>query len=164
MDSSGPAGARRPENLVAARSSEYQNRCTGLVLPQNQPLNSSNTPSDQSRICQNRSMASRSHDACSTSSGNGVLIGRPNGRSLISTSSAELVQRAVELAVEVRHGEPVQDREPFRLPLVGRHDQRVVDEVEPDVERRVPVVEAPCGQPACIDVQRHVPPVVARRR
>src|SRR5216684_4032680 len=71
-------GAARPENRVTARSKLCQNKWTGLVLPLNQPLNSSNTLSVQSRILLKRSTASRSHEACSTSSGNAVVIGTPN--------------------------------------------------------------------------------------
>ena len=44
------AGAGLPEKRVTARSKLCQKRWTGLVLPPNQPLNSSNTPSDQSRM------------------------------------------------------------------------------------------------------------------
>src|SRR5438132_14008072 len=80
-------GAGRPEKRVTARSKLCQKRWTGLVLPLNQPLNSSSTESDQSSTRPKRPIAARSHEACSTSSGNGVVIGTPNGCSLISTST-----------------------------------------------------------------------------
>ena len=48
----------RPENRVTARSNPCQKKCTGLVLPLNQPLNSSNTVSDQSRMWPKRPTAS----------------------------------------------------------------------------------------------------------
>ena len=45
----GISGARRPENRVSARSKLCQNRCTGLLLPLNQPLNVFNVSSANSK-------------------------------------------------------------------------------------------------------------------
>ena len=56
----GIAGARCPLNRVTARSNECQNTCTGLVLPQYQPANSSNTHRVHDSARKKRSTASGS--------------------------------------------------------------------------------------------------------
>ena len=127
--SSAPPG--RPEKRVTARSRPCQKRCTGLVLPLNQPLNSSKTVSVQSRMRPKRSIASRSHDACSTSSGNGVVIGTTERLLLDLDVDAELGEHRVEAAVEVRDGHPVAELEGPAAPIGGLHEQGVIEEVEP---------------------------------
>src|SRR5438132_9693978 len=72
-------GAGRPEKRVTARSKLCQKRWTRLVLPLNQPLNSSNTKSDQSKTRQNQKNTSQSQNACSISSQNSLVTGTPNG-------------------------------------------------------------------------------------
>ena len=49
----GIGGARRPENRVSARSKECQKKCTGLVLHEARPANSSSTQAVQRRIAVN---------------------------------------------------------------------------------------------------------------
>src|ERR687891_323481 len=90
----GIAGARVPLKRVTARSNPCQKRCTGLVLPQNQPANSCSVQSIQRSACQNRSTASRSYDACSVSLAKGVVTGIPNGSALVSTSIPRLASSA----------------------------------------------------------------------
>jgi hypothetical protein len=76
---------------------------------------------------------------------------------------AECAQRPVQLGVERGDAEPVLEREAL-LAAVGRADpQRVPDHVEVDLERRAGAAHPSRGQAAHVDVQRDVPPVVARR-
>ena len=57
------------------------------------------------------------------------------------------------------------ERERLRCTAARPHDEPVVDEVEVDLERHAGRrVHAARRQPAHVDVERHVPPVVARRR
>src|SRR6185503_8198077 len=99
-------GLGRPEKRVTARSKPCQNKCTGLVLPLNQLLNSSKTESDQSRIRPKRATASWSQDACSVSSRNGVFIGTPNGFSWIATSTPRLRSASCRAASKPATGKP----------------------------------------------------------
>ena len=75
----------------------------------------------------------------------------------------EPAERRVQALVEGRDREPVVERERLELPAVGPDDEPVVDEVEVDLEghagRRVHPARR---QPAHVDVERDVPPVVAR--
>jgi hypothetical protein len=114
----------------------------------NQPLNSSNTESDQSRTRPKHSIASRSHER--------LLLDRD--------VDAQLGQHLVNAGIEVRHRHSVGELEPLRASIRGANDKGVVDEIEADLEGRVAVMQAPRRQPPNIEVQRDVPPVVARRR
>jgi hypothetical protein len=77
---------------------------------------------------------------------------------------AQLVQGGVDLAVELGDGQSVDQRERAHLAATGFHDQGVVDEVEIDLKRdALRRVHGARRQSAHVDVERHVPPVVARR-
>ena len=148
---------------MTARSRPCQNRCTGLVLPLNQPLNSSNTESDQSRIRPKRAIASRSQDAWST-----ILRERRRHRHaerllLDLHVDPELAEQRVEAGIELRDGQSVAELERLRATVGRSHGHGVIDEVEGDLERRVVVMQPSRLQPAHVDVERDVPPVVARR-
>ena len=141
--------------------SECQNRCTGLVFPQNQPANSSKTTAVQSRTRQKRPTASASYEACSRvlrersrhRHAEGLLAGSARRRrSRASAACSSLVER--------RDREAVGERE--RLLGVGRlDDEPVADEVEADLEPgAVRPVQEPRRQPVDVDVERDVPPVV----
>src|SRR5581483_9010524 len=71
----GRSGARRPENLVTAKSKLPQKKCTGLHLPMNHERNSSKTACTLNRIRQKLCAASGSYDACTRSSSNGIGLG-----------------------------------------------------------------------------------------
>jgi hypothetical protein len=73
-------------------------------------------------------------------------------------------ERPVQPPVELRDVEAIVQREPIAPPVGRAHDQRVVHEVQADVERRAAVMQAARREPTHVDVERHVPPVVARRR
>ena len=75
----GCGGARRPEKRVTARSSAPQNRWTGLTLPMNSERNCSNTRTISISARQNRSTWSRSYDAWTSSSSNGIASGISTG-------------------------------------------------------------------------------------
>ena len=77
---------------------------------------------------------------------------------------SELAQRLVEPVVEVGDRDAVGELEGADATVVRAHDERVVDEVEVDLERRGVVVQPPRREPADVDVERGVPPVVPRRR
>ena len=77
---------------------------------------------------------------------------------------AELGEHRVEAGVEVRDGHPVAELERPVAPVAGLHEQGVIEEVESDLEGRPAMTEAPCREPADVDVEGCVPPVVARRR
>ena len=149
--SAATGGASRPEKRVTARSRPCQNRWTGLVLPLNQPLNSSSTRSVQSSAARKRSTYSRSQAACSWSAGNGVVIGRPNGTSRMSTSMPSPASTRVQAPVELRHVEPLVQPEALDAAVGRAHDEGVVDEVEADVERRAAVVEPPRRETPDVD-------------
>src|ERR671932_195840 len=92
-------GARRPENRVTARSNECQNSCTGLVLPQNHPENSSSTDAAHETACHQRSTNSRSYERCAVSSANGVVrCATPKGCSRIGTSTPAAASSACSCA------------------------------------------------------------------
>ena len=76
---------------------------------------------------------------------------------------AELREQPVEARVELgdRHSTGEIERPPATIG--GTDNEGVVNEVEGDVERRSSMVQAPRRQPTDIDVERDVPPVVARR-
>ena len=67
----------------------------------------------------------------------------------------------MQLLVELGDGEPVDERERLHLPSVRRDDQAVIDEVEVDLEGDAVLrMHAARRQPAHVDVQSDVPPVV----
>ena len=70
----------------------------------------------------------------------------------------------VELPVEFGDRQTVDECERLDLPTVVAHDEPMIDEVEVDTERDAVLVHAPGRQPANVDVQRDVPPVVVGRR
>ena len=70
----------------------------------------------------------------------------------------------MDAGVEVRDGHPVAKLERPAAPVGGLHDEGVIEEVESDLEGRPAMMQAPCREPADVDVQGCVPPVVARRR
>jgi hypothetical protein len=74
---------------------------------------------------------------------------------------AELGEHGVETGVEVRDGYPVAELEQPVAHVRGLDDQCVINEVAPDLEGRVAMVQAPCCEPADVDVEGGVPPVVA---
>jgi hypothetical protein len=78
-------------------------------------------------------------------------------------ADVELAEDAVETRVEVRDRETVRERKRAPLPIRSPDEELVADEVERDVERRAGVSERAARQPADVDVERCVPPVVARR-
>ena len=104
---SGFSGARRSEKRVTARSKPCQKRCTGLVLPQNQPANSWNVQSIQ-RSARQSARPPPSYEACSVSSPKGVVMGIPYGSAWIATwmPTRQATRRAV---VEGRDREPVRE-------------------------------------------------------
>ncbi len=75
---------------------------------------------------------------------------------------AELVEDLMKARIEVGDGDAVGQVERAGAAVVGANEQRVVDEVEVDLECRVLVVEPPRRQAAHVDVERCVPPVVPR--
>ncbi len=79
-------GAARPENLVVARSSAPQNRCTGEDFPTKLVRNSLRTRPAVVRSCQKRATASASYDACSRSDSNGTASGISTGTGQMSVS------------------------------------------------------------------------------
>jgi hypothetical protein len=70
----------------------------------------------------------------------------------------------VEAGVELRDRQPCAERERRGSAVRRPDDHGVIDEVDRDLERRVAMMQPPRREPADVDVQRHVPPVVARRR
>jgi hypothetical protein len=72
-------------------------------------------------------------------------------------------QQLVEPAVEAGHRQPVVEPEGSLLATVGPHDQQVVDEVEVDLKADLTVVQPAGGQATDVQVQGHMPPVVAGR-
>jgi hypothetical protein len=109
----------------------------------NQPLNSSNTLSVQSRILLNRQAERMFFDL---------------------DVDLELAQRLMEKSVELRHRNTAVKGERPPTTVVCAHDECIVDKVEADLERRAVAMQSPGGQAAHVDVQRHVPPVIARGR
>jgi hypothetical protein len=77
---------------------------------------------------------------------------------------AQVAEGLVQVGVEPRNRHAAREREGLDPPVPTLHDESVVDEVERDLELGFPVVEATRGQAANVDVERRVPPVVARRR
>src|ERR671914_930515 len=77
---------------------------------------------------------------------------------------AQPAQAFVQADVEVGDRSSGFEAEGFRPTIGGPHDERVVDEVDDDLESRAAMVHAPRGETADVDVQRDVPPMVARRR
>jgi hypothetical protein len=76
---------------------------------------------------------------------------------------AELREQPVEAGVKVGDRHSAGEVEAPLATIGGADDEGVVNEVEGDVERRLPMVQAPRRQPTDIDVERDVPPVVAGR-
>jgi hypothetical protein len=70
----------------------------------------------------------------------------------------------VEAGIEVRDRQSPAELEGLRATVSRPDDHGVVDEVDRDLERRVAMMQAPCRETADVDVQRDVPPVVARWR
>ena len=70
----------------------------------------------------------------------------------------------MELGVEVCDREAVDEVERPGATVAGANAQCVVDEVEVDLKCLLVVVQPPGREAAQVDVQRGVPPVVARRR
>ena len=118
----------------------------------------------QSRMRPKRSIASRSHDACSTSCGNGVVIGTPNGCSMISTSVPSSASLAWRRPSKSATGIPSPSSKARLRPSAVCTRQGVVEEVKPDLEGRPAMMQAPCRKSADVDVEGCVPPVVLRRR
>ena len=78
---------------------------------------------------------------------------------------AEPKQDLVQLRVESRDGEPVDEGKRLHRAAVRADDEAVVDEVEVDLEGRAARrVQSASRQSADVDVERHVPPVISRRR
>jgi len=79
---------------------------------------------------------------------------------------AQLGQGAEQLGVEVRARRALGEREARAGAVAGHHVEAVVEQVERDLHVAGAVAggHRPGRQPARGDVQRHVPPVVARRR
>ena len=75
----------------------------------------------------------------------------------------ELAQRLVETRVEIGHRNSLGELERPDATVMGANEQRVVDEVEVDLKGRVVVVQPPGREAAHVDVERDVPPLVARR-
>ena len=161
-----PTGARRPEKRVRARSRLCQNRCTGLVLPENQPPNSRNTQSIQSSTRPKRAIASaipatRARGPRRTVSSSGT----PNGSLPDLDVDAELARAAAwRRAIEVR------DRELRRASANDRVRPSAVRTTRAWSTKSIviskvvfAVMQAAGGEPAHVDVQRSVPPVVSRR-
>src|SRR5919106_1720661 len=65
--------------------------------------------------------------------------------------------------MEVGHRQSVPELKRSRATVGGLDDQGVIDEVDRDLERCAAMMQTPCREPANIDVQRDVPPMVARR-
>ena len=77
---------------------------------------------------------------------------------------AERREGCVQLLVELGDREPVDELERLHFATVGRDHQAVIDEVEVDLEGDTSArVQATRRQPAHVDVERDVPPVVAWR-
>ena len=74
---------------------------------------------------------------------------------------AEPPEGGMQEGVEV--GDARAELEAARATVGGADDERVVDEVERDVIGRLLLMETARGQAAHVDVERDVPPVVARR-
>ena len=138
---------------------------TGLVFPQYQPANSSSTVSDQSRIRQKRSTASASYDACSASAGKGVVIGTPYGSSRIRTSIPSRRRApwscSSKAATERPSASGKDSTSPRFVLTTSRWSTKSKSIWNVDAARRV---HAPCRQPANVDVERRVPPVISRCR
>ncbi len=76
----------------------------------------------------------------------------------------ELAEQRVEAGVELRDGQSATQLERPGATVSRPDDHRVIDEVDRDLERGVVVMQPPRREPSHVDVQRDVPPVVARRR
>jgi hypothetical protein len=70
----------------------------------------------------------------------------------------------VHAGVEVRDRHSAAELEGRRAAVAGLDDKRVIDEVERDLEGRIAVMQPSRREAADVDVERDVPPVVARRR
>jgi hypothetical protein len=77
---------------------------------------------------------------------------------------AQVPKGLVQVGVEPCNRQAAREREGLDPPFSALHDESVVDEVERDLELGFPVVKATRGEAADVDVERRVPPVVARRR
>jgi hypothetical protein len=77
---------------------------------------------------------------------------------------AELAEHFVDTGVEVRDRQPVSELEGPRAAVRGPDDQGVIEEVQGDLEGGVALMQPSGREPTNVDVERDVPPVVARRR
>ena len=75
---------------------------------------------------------------------------------------AQFAERCVDAGIEVGDRHSAADVERLGATVAGAGNQGVVDEVDRDLEGRIAMVQAPGGEAAHVDVQRGVPPVVAR--
>src|SRR5918999_2505013 len=76
---------------------------------------------------------------------------------------AQPAQALVQADVEVGDRSSGLEAEGVRSTIGSPNNERVVDEVDDDLESRAAMVHAPRGETADVDVQRDVPPMVARR-
>ena len=154
----------RPENRVTARSNPCQKRCTGLVLPLNQPLNSS-----RHGVRPVEDVAEAADRVVIPGGVLGVLRERCLHRDAEGLFEdldvdSEVAEQAMNLCVEGRDRNAAGQRERLRVAVSASDDERVVEEVDRELESRALVVEPPRRQPADVDVERDVPPVITRRR
>ncbi len=77
---------------------------------------------------------------------------------------SELAQHLVKAGVEVGDRDTVGEVERPAAAVVGAYEQCMVEEVEVDLKGGVFVMQPPGREAAHVDVERRVPPVVARRR
>jgi len=75
-----------------------------------------------------------------------------------------LVEESPEAGIELGDRQSVLERERRGLAAIGPENELVLEEIEAEIERRCPEPHLACGQAADVDVERHVPPVVARMR
>ena len=137
------AGPARPEKRVTARSRPCQKRCTGLVLPLNQPLNLEDgvrPVEDAAEALDRLSIPGRVLDVL----GKRRRHRDPERLLLDLDVDAELGEHRVEAGVEVRDGHPVAELERPVASVGGLHEQGVIEEVERDLEGRPAMMQAPC--------------------
>ena len=70
----------------------------------------------------------------------------------------------MDAGIEVRDGQSAAELERPGATVGRPDDHGVIDEVDRDLERRAVVMQPPRRETSHVDVQRDVPPVVARRR
>src|SRR6185312_2423021 len=69
----------------------------------------------------------------------------------------------MDAVIEVRDRDSAGERKRPRATICRANDQGVIDDVDRDFEGRLAVMQAAGGEPAHVDIQRSVPPVVPRR-